>query len=71
MAADPARAIALLDGRFLLDHPVDAALEIERQPALAIAATLSAQLGYGNQQNGQRAGYRVNHRKIAILVALA
>ena len=43
MAADAARAIALLDGRFLLDHPVDAALEIERQPAGAIAATLGAQ----------------------------
>ena len=28
MAADPARAIALLDGRFMLDHPVDAAIEI-------------------------------------------
>ncbi len=43
MAADPARAIALLDGRFMLDHPVDAAIEIERHPAESIAATLSAQ----------------------------
>lgn len=40
MAVDPTRAIVLLNGRFMLDHPVDAAIEIERQPAEAIAPTL-------------------------------
>jgi magnesium transporter len=43
MPADPTRAIALLDRRFMLDHPADAAIEIERHPAETVAPTLSTQ----------------------------
>ncbi|WP_421999920.1 magnesium transporter [Reyranella sp.] len=43
MAQDPTQAIALLDRRFLLDHPADAAIELERHPAEALAPTLNAQ----------------------------
>lgn len=43
MPGDATRAITLLDRRFFLDHPTDAAIEIERHPAEAIAAALTVQ----------------------------
>jgi magnesium transporter len=43
MSGDATRAITLIDRRFLLDHPTDAALEIERHPAEAMTAALAAQ----------------------------
>ncbi len=43
MTGDATRAIALLDRRFLLDHPNEAAIEIESHPAEALVAALTAQ----------------------------
>ncbi len=43
MAGDATRAIAMLDRRFFLDHPADAAIEIENHPMDAIASALIAQ----------------------------
>ncbi len=43
MAGDAARAIVLLDRRFFLDHPSDAAVEIENHASDAVATALAAQ----------------------------
>lgn len=43
MTGDASRAITLLDRRFFLDHPADAAIEIENHPTESIAAALVAQ----------------------------
>lgn len=43
MTGDATRAIALLDRRFFLDHPVDAAIEIENHTAESIAPALVVQ----------------------------
>ena len=43
MAGNAGRAITQLDRRFFLDHPTDAAVEIERHPAEEIASALTAQ----------------------------
>ena len=43
MTGSSARAIALLDRRYFLDHPNDAAIEIENHPSETIATALAAQ----------------------------
>ncbi len=43
MSGDATRAITLLDRRFFLDHPTDAAIEIENHATDSIAAALNAQ----------------------------
>ena len=43
MTGDAARAIKTLDRRFFLDHPADAAIEIETHKAESIASAITAQ----------------------------
>jgi len=43
MTGDAARAIKILDRRFFLDHPADAAIEIENNSAESVASAIIAQ----------------------------